>query len=219
MPGSAYIQSAIFLIVAAAALFGGAGSLAIPGFWIYLVLLVAIMTASVVGLDPDLARERMRPGGRKPPWQLRLLSIVFATHWLIAGLDRGRFHWSDTVPLWLRVLGFIGLAVGYALAFWAMRVNRFFSSIVRIQADRGHVVVDNGPYAFIRHPGYLAGMLVMLASGLALCSWLAWAVLAVPNGPFLIYRAITEDRVLHNELPGYPDYARRVRWRLMPGFW
>ncbi len=219
MPAFAYIQSMIVLILAAAALFGGAGSLAIPGFWIYLVLLMAVIAASLAGLDPDLVRERMRPAGRKPPLELRLIFIVFVAHLLVAGLDRGRFHWSDSVPRWLRVIGFLSLATGYALSFWAMRVNRFFSSIVRIQADRGQVVVDTGPYAFIRHPGYLAGMLVLLASGLALCSWLACAVLAVPSVPFLIHRAITEDRVLHNELPGYPDYARRVRWRLLPGLW
>jgi protein-S-isoprenylcysteine O-methyltransferase Ste14 len=219
MPIAAYVQSGLFLVLAAAALFGGAGNLAIPGFWVYWIILAAIMVASLVGLDPDLARERMRPGGQKPPIALRLFAIVLVVHWLIAGVDRGRFHWSDTVPLWLQVIGFIALAGGYALCFWAMRENRFFSSIIRIQSDRGQHVIDTGPYAFVRHPGYIAGILVMLGSGLALCSWLAWVVLVVFSVPFLMYRVITEDRVLRSGLPGYSDYAARVRWRLVPGMW
>jgi protein-S-isoprenylcysteine O-methyltransferase Ste14 len=100
-----------------------------------------------------------------------------------------------------------------------MRVNRFFSSVVRIQSDRGQFVVTSGPYAFIRHPGYVAGILVVFASGIALGSWLAAALLIVTSLPFLLYRAITEDRVLLAELPGYREYAERVRWRLIPGIW
>jgi protein-S-isoprenylcysteine O-methyltransferase Ste14 len=219
MPLSAYVQSVLFLVLAAVALFGGAGTFAIPAFWAYWVILAAIMIASLAGLDPDLARERMRPGGEKPPAALWLFSVVLVAHWLIAGLDRGRFHWSDTVPLWLRVIGFIAVAAGYALCFWAMRVNRFFSSIIRIQSDRGQYVIDSGPYAVVRHPGYIAGILVMIGSGLALCSWIAWALLVVFSVPFLIYRVVTEDRVLQSELPGYRAYAGRVRWRLVPGIW
>ena len=100
-----------------------------------------------------------------------------------------------------------------------MHVNRFFSSVVRIQTDRGQHVVSTGPYAVIRHPGYLAGIVVMLASGVALGSWIAAAFLAITTLPFLLYRAITEDRILQAELPGYRDYAQRVRWRLIPGLW
>ena len=100
-----------------------------------------------------------------------------------------------------------------------MRVNVFFSSVIRIQNDRGQVVVTTGPYAYIRHPGYLAGTLVMLASGLALDSWLAAAFLAICTLPFLFNRVIAEDCVLLSELPGYANYAARVRWRLLPGLW
>ena len=113
----------------------------------------------------------------------------------------------------------IALAAGYGLAFWAMRVNRFFSSVVRIQSDRGQYVVTTGPYRWIRHPGYLAGIVIIVASGIALGSWLATAILVVFGLPFLLHRAITEDRVLQVELPGYRDYAARVRWRVLPGIW
>jgi protein-S-isoprenylcysteine O-methyltransferase Ste14 len=140
-------------------------------------------------------------------------------HWVIAGLDHGRFHWSDSVPIWLQWTALIAVAAGYAFCFWAMRVNRFFSSIVRIQNDRGQVVITTGPYVFIRHPGYLAGIVIVVASGPALDSWIAAAMLVVSTVPFLLHRAATEDRVLLAELPGYRDYAERVRWRLLPGIW
>jgi protein-S-isoprenylcysteine O-methyltransferase Ste14 len=219
MPVSAYMQSAIFLILAAVSLFAAAGTIAILGFWLYLAILAAIIVASLLALDPGLLRERMRPGGQRPPLALRLFTIVMFLHWMVAGLDRGRLHWSDGVPLWLQALSLIALAVGYVLCFWAMAVNRFFSSVVRIQSDRGQHVVASGPYAYVRHPGYLAGIVIILVSGLALGSWLAALLVIVSSLPFLLYRAITEDRVLQAELPGYADYARRVRWRLVPGIW
>jgi protein-S-isoprenylcysteine O-methyltransferase Ste14 len=219
MPVSAYVQSAIFLILAAVALFAATGTLAILGFWLYLAILAAIIVASLLALDPGLLRERMRPGGQRPPSGLRLFTIVMFLHWIVAGLDRGRFHWSDGVPSWIQALGLIALAAGYVLCFWAMAVNRFFSSVVRIQSDRGQHVVASGPYAYVRHPGYLAGIVIILVSGLALGSWLAALLVIVSSLPFLLYRAITEDRVLQAELLGYADYARRVRWRLVPGIW
>ena len=217
MPVSAYIQSVAFLVLAAVALFASAGTVAILTYWIYLAIFAAVFVASFLWLDPDLARERMRPGGKKPPLALRLISAVLFVHWIIAGLDHGRFHWSDTVPARLQWTALIALAAGYAFCLWAMRVNRFFSSIVRIQNDRGQVVITTGPYAIIRHPGYLAGIIIMIASGLAVNSWIAAAMLMVCALPFLLHRVITEDRVLLAELPGYREYAERVRWRLLPG--
>ena len=219
MPISAYLQAIGFLLLAGAVLFASAGTLAIPGFWAYLAILAAVFIASFLVLDPDLARERMRPGGKRPPIALWLFSAVMFAHWAIAGLDRGRLHWSDTVPPWLQALGLLALAAAYAFCLWAMHVNRFFSSVVRIQTDRGQVVVSSGPYAAIRHPGYAGGIVVIVASGIALGSWLATAFLIALSLPFLLYRAVTEDRILQAELAGYRDYAARVRWRLCPGIW
>ena len=219
MPVSAYRSAIILLIAAAAALFGSAGTLAVLSFWLYWAMLVAVFIAAFALLDRGLLQERMRPGGRPTPLGLRLLNVVLLTHWVIAGLDRGRLHWSDNVPLWLQLLGLFIIIASYALVFWAMLVNRFFSSVVRIQSDRGHVVVTGGPYAFVRHPGYSAGILILAASGVALGSWLAAAFLIAITVPFLLYRVINEDRVLQARLDGYADYARRVRWRLLPGIW
>jgi len=219
MPVSAYIQSAAFFVLAAIALFAPAGTIALATYWVYLAIFAAVFVGAFLWLDPDLARERMRPGGKRPPIGLQLFSAVLFAHWIVAGLDHGRFHWSDTVPPWLQWLSLMALAGAYALCLWAMHVNRFFSSVIRIQNDRGQVVIANGPYAVIRHPGYLAGIVIVIASGLALDSWIATAFLAVVSLPFLLYRVITEDRVLQAQLSGYRDYAARVRWRLAPGVW
>jgi protein-S-isoprenylcysteine O-methyltransferase Ste14 len=219
MPVAAYIEAALFVILTAVALFAAAGTLALPGFWIYLAIFAAIMIASFAFLDPDLLKERMRPGGQKPPLALRLFGLVLFAHFIVAGLDRGRFHWSDTVPVWLEDLSLIATAASYALVLWAMLTNRFFSSVARIQSDRGQHVIASGPYAFVRHPGYLAGFIIILTSGLALGSWLSILVLAIPSVPALVVRAAREDRMLQAELPGYRDYASRVRWRVLPGIW
>jgi protein-S-isoprenylcysteine O-methyltransferase Ste14 len=219
MPVSAYLQSLVFIVLAAVALFASAGTVAILGFWLYLAIFALVIAISFAVLDPSLLRERMRPGGKRPPLMLHLVSIILFAHWIVAGLDRGRFHWSDSVPLWLQVFALIAFVAGWGLCFWAMTENRFFSSVVRIQTDRGHYVITTGPYALIRHPGYLAGIVIIVASGVALGSWFATVFLIVFSLPFLLRRAIAEDRVLQAELPGYRDYAERIRWRILPGVW
>src|SRR5262245_49029671 len=98
MPFSAYLKAGLFLVATTAALFAAAGTIAIPGFWAYLAILAVVMIISFATLDPDLLRERMRPGGKKPPLALRIFSLVLFMHWIVAGLDRGRFHWRDNVP-------------------------------------------------------------------------------------------------------------------------
>jgi protein-S-isoprenylcysteine O-methyltransferase Ste14 len=216
---SAYVQSVVFLLVAAVALFASAGKLAIAGFWLYLAILAGVTLASLAILEPDLIRERMRPGGRRPPLGLRLVAIVPFAHWIIAGLDRGRMHWSDSVPPWLQGAGLAAVAGGFALFLWAMAINPFFSSVARIQAERGQHVITGGPYRWVRHPGYSGAILLILASGLALGSWLAAAIAVVLGMPLILYRMNTEDRLLHAELAGYRDYAARVRWRVVPGIW
>jgi protein-S-isoprenylcysteine O-methyltransferase Ste14 len=219
MPTSAYLQTVAMFAIMAIALFASAGTLTFVSFWIYLAIMAAVFIGSFLWVDPDLARERMRPGGQKPPLALRLFTIVLIAHYVVAGLDRGRFHWGDRVPGWLQAAALIAMASSFALVLWAMVVNRFFSSVIRIQNDRGQHVISTGPYAVIRHPGYLAGIVFVVTSGVALGSWYAALMLTVFTVPFLLYRVTTEDGVLHAELPGYTDYATRVRWRLVPGVW
>jgi protein-S-isoprenylcysteine O-methyltransferase Ste14 len=212
------LQSAGFPVLVAAVLFAAAGRLDLPLYWAYVAIMAALSVGGLFLIGEDLARERRRPGGKPPPWSLRLAFLLCLAHWAIAGLDRGRFHWSDTVPLPLRFAALAALALGLALMLWAMHVNPFFSSAIRIQKERGQRVVEAGPYRWIRHPGYAGGIPAMAASGLVLSSWLA-AGLGILGALWLLRRTIVEDRMLKRELPGYEDYARRVPWRLVPRLW
>ena len=137
--------------------------------------------------------------------------------WITAGLD-DRFHWSNHASSLLFTTGVAAALVASALVAWAMRSNRFFSSVVRIQKDRGHTVIDRGPYRFIRHPGY-AGMFVFtLVTPLILGSDWAFVPAAISAAAILL-RTMLEDLTLLHELDGYADYARRVRYRLLPAVW
>jgi protein-S-isoprenylcysteine O-methyltransferase Ste14 len=212
------VQTVGFLLLAAAILFGAAGRPDIPMFWLYLAVLAGVSIAALFLVDEDLAQERMRPGGQPLGPRLWLVFLLCIAHWTIAGLDRGRFHWSDNVPGVLRIGAVIVFAAGLSLFVWAMHVNRFFSSVVRIQRERGHHLVTAGPYRWVRHPGYAGAILAAVASGIALCSWLATAVGAL-GVLSILCRVIAEDRTLQAELPGYPEYVQSVRWRLLPGVW
>src|SRR5262245_32215990 len=138
MPVSAYLKAGLFVVAAAAALFAAAGTVAIPGFWAYLAIFTIVMIVSCTALDPDLLRERLRPGGKKPPLSLRVFSLVLFVHWIVAGLDRGRFHWSNHVPGWLQGICLFTVAAGYALALWAMRVLLSHSHPDRPRPARRH---------------------------------------------------------------------------------
>lgn len=134
---------------------------------------------------------------------------------IVAGLDH-RFGWSPPFPLWLSLLGLVLVAAGYALATLAFVENRFFSGVVRIQADRGHMVCDSGPYRIVRHPGYAGNLLAL--PGLVLALGSLWTIIpAFVALVIAVIRTALEDRTLREELPGYAAYARRVRWRLIPG--
>jgi protein-S-isoprenylcysteine O-methyltransferase Ste14 len=143
---------------------------------------------------------------------------ILGAHWVIASLDVGRFHWSDGVPSPLQSLGFAAFALSVGLRCWALKVNPFYSSVVRIQSEREHHLITAGPYKAVRHPGYLSGILNMVSSGLALGSWLSLAPIAVGLGLYP-RRILIEERVLLQELTGYREYAQRVRYRLVPGLW
>ena len=136
---------------------------------------------------------------------------------IAAGLDH-RHNWSSEFPLSLIAIGFILISLGYAFAAWALAENRFFSSVVRIQTDRGHMVCDSGPYRFVRHPGYAGNILALFGIILALGS--TWALIPAAAASIIaVIRTVLEDHTLQEELPGYRDYARRVRYRLIPAIY
>ena len=154
------------------------------------------------------------------PWDK--LWFVFFTQafiaiYVVAGFDTVRYEWS-TMPLWLWLPGLAIWLPGNALFTWAMGVNPFFEKTVRIQTERGHHVIDTGPYRFVRHPGYLGFFGWCLSTPLLLGSW--WSLLpALLSIAALAIRTLLEDRTLHEELTGYRDYASRVRYRLIPESW
>ncbi len=212
----------VYLGAMAAVLFGAAATLAVPMFWAYLAVFAVLClaaSAAVYLLSPDLVKERVRPGeGEQDRVTLRALNLLMFAQLLLAGLDVGRLHWSATAPFPLQILGLIGFAIGTGLTTWAMLVNRFFSSAVRLQPDRGQHVVTAGPYRVVRHPGYSGGLLLLLSIGLALGSWIAIVPILLIV-PVIVRRTLIEERVLASALPGYEDYMQRVRSRIVPGVW
>ena len=213
---------AVYLAAMAAVLFGAAGTLAVPMFWAYLALFAVLCvgaSAAVHRQSPDLVKERVRPGeGEQDRVTVRALNVLMFAQLLLAGLDVGRLHWSATVPFPLQILGLIGFAMGMGLTTWAMLVNRFFSSAVRLQPDRGQQVVSSGPYRLVRHPGYSGGLLLLLSAGVALGSWIAIVPILLIV-PFMVRRTLIEERMLASALPGYVGYMQRVRSRIVPGVW
>jgi protein-S-isoprenylcysteine O-methyltransferase Ste14 len=194
--------------------------------WVYSLLIVA------AGVGGRILAERRHPGlmaerqnieniQEAKTWDktlapLMALSVGFPLV-IVAGLDH-RFDWSPVFPLWLIVLGFFLIALGYAFAVWAFVENRFFSSVVRIQTDRGHEVCDSGPYRIVRHPGYAGNILPLLGIVLALSS--LWTLIPAAVALVIaVIRTTLEDRTLQEELPGYQEYAHRVDYRLIPGIY
>lgn len=186
--------------------------------WTYAAIWAATLLWAVLGIDEDLANERLRPpsGGADRAW-LAAIQVVALAHLAVGALDLGRWHVGH-VPAALRAAALAGMAAAAVLVFRAMHANRFFSSVVRVQDDRGHRVVDQGPYAVVRHPGYTGMIPLMALSGLALGSWLA-SGLGIVYGLLITRRAMFEDRFLQANLAGYRDYTRRVRYRLVPRIW
>ena len=213
------IRLVILELSLAAILFGSAGRLDLPWFWTLIGVHAVIMSAAIRGIEPDLMRERFRPGTGGEDRALRWLMMpLFIAQLIVAGLDVGRFGWSGRVPLVIHGAGLLLFAGGIALAMRAMVVNRFFSPVVRIQEERGHRLITEGPYRFVRHPGYAGMLLSFLGSGLVLGSW--WSFLPlIPAVGLILRRTILEDRYLREHLEGYLGYVERVRYRLLPGAW
>jgi len=191
--------------------------------WFYSTLIV------VAGLGPRIWAEKKHPGLLEErgkfvnaqdvkSWDkvlspLMAVSMTFPL-FIVAGLDH-RFEWSPVFPTWLNIFGFILIVLGYTFAGWALVENRFFSSVVRIQTNRGHMVCDSGPYRIVRHPGYAGNILALPGIVLALGS--VWTIIPVIVALIIaVIRTTLEDKTLQEELPGYREYVSRVRYRLIP---
>lgn len=203
-------------LLAGTIIFVSAGRWNLPMVWCVLGVLTVFSLALIITADPGLIRERHSPGpGNQDRFTRPVGIVLFLGHWILVGLDAGRFQWS-VAPIAVQTAGLAGYIAALCVMFWAMRVNPFYSSVVRVQRDRGHHLVAGGPYRFVRHPGYAASILAFLSGGLAFGSWIAMIPIFVFVGLF-IRRTLVEDRMLLRELEGYAEYAQRVRYRLVPG--
>jgi protein-S-isoprenylcysteine O-methyltransferase Ste14 len=216
------IQVLVALLVFGVVLFACAGRLDWWEAWAFLTLYLAGILANglwTLRHDPEVINVRGRIGRDAKSWD-KVIGVIYTVLLLgmmvVAGLDARR-GWSS-VPAAAKLLGAIGFMLSLALVFWVMTANTFLSTIVRIQGERGHYVVTTGPYRYVRHPMYAGLLLTFWGIPLLLGSW--WALVpGLLNAILFVVRTALEDRTLQAELPGYPEYAQKVRNRLIPGVW
>ncbi|HEY1631467.1 MAG TPA: isoprenylcysteine carboxylmethyltransferase family protein [Rhizomicrobium sp.] len=219
------LQTCVTAGLMALLLFAASGDWRWAQAWWFLAIFFAgslVTGAWLSRADPGLLAARLEGPSRKgqPLWDRIFLLLIMAVWcgWLVLmALDAARWRLSH-MPLWLNLLGGALAAAGFAATMIVFRANTFAAPTVRVQAERQQRVIDTGPYALVRHPMYAASTLILLGMPLLLGSWLGLA--AVPLFVVAIaVRAVFEERTLARDLPGYADYRRRVRWRLVPGLW
>jgi protein-S-isoprenylcysteine O-methyltransferase Ste14 len=217
------IRETMGIVVMGVALFWSAGQLDWWPAWASIAVMLAWTTATAIVIlrfNPSLLAERLGPRKGAKPWDIAIMSILGLTQlvrYILAGFDQ-RYGWTGGFPFAAQMAALAVCVLGYAMVVWATASNAFFSQIVRIQSERSHAVVTGGSYRYIRHPAYLGAILYELAVPVLLASW--WALIASGLGVILLLlRTAFEDRTLQAELTGYVDYARRVRYRLLPGIW
>ena len=216
----------VIAVLPAIILFGSAGTFKWPMAWIYigLSLVTFIISRFIVWRKhPDLLRERgkMMDHEDTAPFDRVLAPLLGLVGPMLIGLVAGlalRFDWEPFFATWVTWAGVAIFLLGFVFGTWALVENRFFSGVVRIQTERGHHVVSSGPYAIVRHPGYLGavvgylGMVLMLGSPWALIPYVFHQIV-------LVARTALEDQTLQAQLPGYAEYPQKTRFRLIPGVW
>ena len=190
--------------------------------WVYMIinLVVLLLMGTLLTKNAELVEERLNPKEGMKGWDKFYFAVTTPMYILalvLGGLD-ARFGWTTNMPAAVYWGSVIIYLIGQAIFLWARYTNNYFSSVVRIQTDRGHSVCKDGPYRFVRHPGYVGGFLFTVTIGLMLGSW--WASIPqVIAASLLIWRTAREDKTLQAELPGYTQYATETRFRLVPGVW
>jgi protein-S-isoprenylcysteine O-methyltransferase Ste14 len=219
------IRNLLWIAALAVILFGAAGTVRWPVGWLFLAEVGGFGLAIGLWLaryDPALLAERMstfvQPAQKAWDKVFVVAVLVLWTAWLVLmPLDAVRFRWSQ-VPAWVQAIGALLIALCMYLCYLTFRENSYAAPVVKIQRERGHRVVSTGPYAYIRHPMYAGALLFFIGTPLLLGSW--WGLVAAPViAAMLAVRAVLEERTLADGLPGYRDYAERVRYRLIPGVW
>ncbi|MFL7793489.1 MAG: isoprenylcysteine carboxylmethyltransferase family protein [Anaerolineae bacterium] len=218
-----FSQVGVQLLILAAALFLSSWRWDWGMAWAFLGVSAAVLIVGGVGLlkiSPELVAERSRMGEGTKGWDkvlTALYGLMGIVTLVVAGLDR-QFGWSGGVPLAAQMVALVLFALGDLFAFWAMWSNAFFATTVRIQGKRGHTVATGGPYRYVRHPGYSGWLVCNIVPPLILDSLWAFIPAALTVSIILI-RTAAEDCTLQEELPGYREYARQTRYRLLPGVW
>lgn len=213
-----FIQVISQLLIIMIILFISAGTIRWLWAWVYLGIGILILAANALVLDPELVAERgkKKEGVKKFDKIITTINIIPAIAIMVLSGLEYRFGWSENIPLYYYITGIILMVLGNALFTWAMASNKYFSTYVRIQADRDQTVAEGGPYVWVRHPGYTGYIIFTFATPMILGS--LWAL--IPAGStfiLFIIRTILEDNTLKNELDGYKEYAGRVKYRLIPG--
>ncbi|MFC2253991.1 isoprenylcysteine carboxylmethyltransferase family protein [Labrys portucalensis] len=217
------LQNLVFVGIMGLVLFLSAGTLAWTAAWFYLVVSLAVGLAAGLWLawtDPGLLAERMRLKAPEQPsadkWFMLVFLVVAVVWFVVIGLER-RLR-APTMPLPLEAVGLVLYLASTLFVMWVFRENSFAAPVVKVQAERHHHVVSTGPYAFVRHPMYAGVMLYFIGTPLLIGSWWGLAMMPVFFLAFAL-RSRIEERTLMTGLPGYADYARSVRYRMVPGIW
>lgn len=216
-------QLFMLVVLQALFLFSSAGSFTWKAGWWYIGLYAGTMiAASVIFIPkrPEVITERSKGTEGGKSWDVlltRLIAVPAFGLLLVSGLDE-RWDWTDPLPLWSRLLGGTFFMGGYVILLWAMYTNKYFAQIVRVQKDRGHVTVTGGPYRIVRHPGYVGMLLSTLGIPILLDSTYAFFCFAL-YAVILVTRTALEDHTLLDELPGYAEYQKHTKYRLIPGIW
>jgi protein-S-isoprenylcysteine O-methyltransferase Ste14 len=214
-----FVGTFLFFLI----LFVSAGHINYWQGWIYVIigLVMSTLSYTVLRIDTELLNERSKPGEGAKKWDKSILGLSFLITiimFVIAGLDSGRYHWSPDLHWSLYILGIILTIVGQLLFLIAQKQNKFFSSTVRIQTDRGHTVCETGLYKVVRHPAYLGNIIQTL--GFPLLFGSLWSIIPVSISFLLIViRTYLEDKTLINELNGYPEYTHKTRYKIIPYIW
>lgn len=212
----------VYLTGLMALLFIPAGRIDWPMGWASMGAYTLISVMNLLLADRTLVVERtaLGSGACKRDVLVAVLSFAFflPCTLVVAGLDFGRFNWSPRYPIWIKILALAVFAAAYSVGSWAMIANRYFSTFLRIQSDRGHVLVTEGPYRYVRHPGYAGTIVASIALPVALGS--LWGLVPAFAGALgFVVRTKWEDNILLEKLEGYAAYAGTVRYRLIPGIW
>jgi protein-S-isoprenylcysteine O-methyltransferase Ste14 len=216
----AWLWLSVLALVMGALIFGAAGDLRFWQGWTFLAVFFgasALVTGDLIANDPALLQRRLKGGPTQESEPTQRLIMVFMSLGFVAlivvpGLDH-RFGWSQA-PAIVALAGDVLVAAGFFVVYLVFKANSFASSTVGVA--EGQALVSTGPYAIVRHPMYAGALVYLVGTPLALGSYWGLLVLALMT-PILIWRLVDEERILDRRLPGYPDYKRKVRYRLFPG--